>query len=55
MTWINNANAAAINVQITDPIPAGTTYVTTPLPNGSVSWCGERHFDNDFLHLRFRS
>ena len=37
MTWINNANAAAINVQITDPIPAGTTYVTTPLPNGSVS------------------
>ena len=27
MTWINNANAAAINVQITDPIPAGTTYV----------------------------
>ncbi len=37
MTWINNANVAAINVQITDPIPAGTTYVATPLPNGSVS------------------
>ena len=37
MTWINNANAAAINVQITDPIPAGTTYVATPPPNGSVS------------------
>ena len=27
MVWINNTNASAINVQITDPIPAGTTYV----------------------------
>ena len=36
MTWINNANAAAINVQITDPIPAGTTYVSLPAP-GSLS------------------
>jgi len=27
MTWINNADAAAINVQVTDPIPVGTTYV----------------------------
>jgi LPXTG-site transpeptidase (sortase) family protein len=38
MTWINNANAAAINVQITDPIPAGTTYVPSSLtcnPNGA--------------------
>ena len=32
MVWINSANAAAINVQITDPIPAGTTYdATTPV------------------------
>ena len=27
MTWINNADAAAINVQVTDPIPVGTAYV----------------------------
>jgi LPXTG-site transpeptidase (sortase) family protein len=31
MVWINNTNATAINVQITDPIPAGTTYVPTSL------------------------
>ncbi|MFM8876446.1 MAG: sortase, partial [Anaerolineae bacterium] len=27
MVWVNNGNAAAINVQVTDTIPAGTTYV----------------------------
>jgi len=27
MVWINNGNAAAIDVQVTDTIPAGTTYV----------------------------
>jgi LPXTG-site transpeptidase (sortase) family protein len=27
MVWINDSNTAAINVQITDLIPAGTTYV----------------------------
>jgi LPXTG-site transpeptidase (sortase) family protein len=26
MVWINNANSAALDVIITDPIPAGTTY-----------------------------
>jgi LPXTG-site transpeptidase (sortase) family protein len=31
MVWINNTNAAAINSQITDPIPAGTTYVLNSL------------------------
>jgi hypothetical protein len=31
MVWINSANNAAINVQITDPIPPGTTYVTSSL------------------------
>ena len=31
MNWINNANVAAINVQIADPIPAGTTYVLNSL------------------------
>ncbi|MCX6066662.1 MAG: sortase [Chloroflexi bacterium] len=28
MVWINSSNSAAINAQITDPIPAGTTYVS---------------------------
>ena len=27
MVWINNHNLAAINVQISDPIPTGTSYV----------------------------
>jgi uncharacterized repeat protein (TIGR01451 family) len=27
MVWINSGNIAAINVQISDPIPPGTTYV----------------------------
>jgi LPXTG-site transpeptidase (sortase) family protein len=31
MVWINNSNSAAINVQITDPIPVGTTYVLNSL------------------------
>ena len=38
MVWINNQNSASINVQITDPIPTGTTYVAGSLacsPQGS--------------------
>ncbi len=31
MTWINNANALAINAQVTDPIPTGTAYVLNSL------------------------
>lgn len=31
MVWINNSNNAAVDVQIVDPIPAGTTYVPTSL------------------------
>jgi uncharacterized repeat protein (TIGR01451 family) len=40
MVWINNQNSAAINVQIVDAIPAGTTYVPGSLtcsPQGSSS------------------
>lgn len=41
MVWINNGNAAAIDVQVTDTIPVGTTYVPgsvtcTPL-NASIT------------------
>ncbi|MFL6193003.1 MAG: hypothetical protein ACJ75H_02435, partial [Thermoanaerobaculia bacterium] len=38
MVWINSQNSASINVQITDVIPAGTTYVpgsVTCTPQGS--------------------
>jgi LPXTG-site transpeptidase (sortase) family protein len=31
MVWINNHNSTAINVQINDPIPTGTTYVADSL------------------------
>jgi LPXTG-site transpeptidase (sortase) family protein len=31
MVWINNSNATAIDVQVTDVIPAGTTYVAGSL------------------------
>jgi uncharacterized repeat protein (TIGR01451 family) len=31
MVWINSANAVATDVQIFDPIPAGTTYVANSL------------------------
>jgi uncharacterized repeat protein (TIGR01451 family) len=31
MVWINSGNNAAINVQVTDPIPPGTTYVANSL------------------------
>lgn len=40
MVWINSGNGAAINVQITDPIPVGTTYVASSLvcaPQGASS------------------
>ena len=55
MTWINNTNAAAINVQITDPIPAGTTYVSMPASQRQCQLCGERRFDNDTRFLQIRS
>lgn len=38
MVWINSSNTAAIDVQVTDDIPAGTTYVPgslSCLPRGS--------------------
>jgi uncharacterized repeat protein (TIGR01451 family) len=31
MVWINSGNNAAINVQVKDPVPLGTTYVATSL------------------------
>lgn len=31
MIWINNGNVVAINVQVMDTIPAGTTYVTNSI------------------------
>jgi len=40
MVWINSGNNAAINVQVADPIPTGTTYVANSLtcePRGSSS------------------
>jgi uncharacterized repeat protein (TIGR01451 family) len=44
MVWINNQNSASINVQITDAIPAGTTYVAgsvtcTPQGTSSTTTC----------------
>ena len=46
MNWINNSNAAVINVQITDPIPLGTTFVA-----GSLNLQSKWRFNNNFLHL----
>ncbi|HNO30139.1 MAG TPA: sortase [Anaerolineales bacterium] len=40
MVWINSGNAAAIDVQVVDSIPVGTTYVTGSIacnPQGSSS------------------
>ena len=40
MVWINSSNAVAIDVQVTDQIPTGTTYVVSSLtcdPRGSSS------------------
>jgi uncharacterized repeat protein (TIGR01451 family) len=40
MVWINSGNNVAIDVQVTDPIPSGTTYVPNSLvcaPRGSSS------------------
>ena len=40
MVWINSSNASAIDVQVTDAIPAGTTYVANSItcdPRGSSS------------------
>jgi uncharacterized repeat protein (TIGR01451 family) len=40
MVWINSGNNVAIDVQVTDPIPTGTTYVANSLvcePQGSSS------------------
>jgi uncharacterized repeat protein (TIGR01451 family) len=44
MVWINSANTSAINVRITDPIPAGTTYVAgsvvcTPMGTSTTQTC----------------
>jgi LPXTG-site transpeptidase (sortase) family protein len=37
MVWINSGNTLAINTQVTDTIPTGTTYVSGPIctPQGS--------------------
>jgi LPXTG-site transpeptidase (sortase) family protein len=43
MVWMNSGNDAAIDVQVTDEIPAGTTYVTGSItcePRGSSSTAG---------------
>ena len=43
MVWINNGNVQAIDVQVTDDIPAGTTYVPNSLvcsPQGTSTTAG---------------
>jgi uncharacterized repeat protein (TIGR01451 family) len=44
IVWINSANISTINVQISDPIPAGTTYVAgsfvcTPTGTSTTTTC----------------
>jgi LPXTG-site transpeptidase (sortase) family protein len=34
MTWINSTNIAAINARVSDPIPAGTTYIAKGSSSG---------------------
>ena len=34
MTWINSTNIAAVSSRVSDPIPAGTTYVASGTPSG---------------------